>query len=88
MDPVPDPLLLKKSGSARNRTQDVWICSQELRPMGHIGGPAKCLLLHTKIPTSFKKEKKYMYKLLIVILRVKRYIQKQWGDRYDRIRCS
>jgi hypothetical protein len=30
MDPVPEPLLLRKSGSAGNRTQDLWICNQEL----------------------------------------------------------
>ena len=30
MDPVPDPLLLKKACSAGNRTRDLWICSQEL----------------------------------------------------------
>jgi hypothetical protein len=30
VDPVPDPLLLRKSGRARNRTQDLWNCSQEL----------------------------------------------------------
>jgi hypothetical protein len=30
VDPVPDPLLLRKSWSARNRTQDLWICSQKL----------------------------------------------------------
>jgi hypothetical protein len=30
VDPVPDPLLLRKSGSAGNRTRDLWICSQEL----------------------------------------------------------
>jgi hypothetical protein len=30
VDPVPDPLLLRKSGSAGNRTQDLWICSQKL----------------------------------------------------------
>jgi hypothetical protein len=35
VDPVPDPLLLRKSSSAGNRTQDVWICSQELRPLDH-----------------------------------------------------
>jgi hypothetical protein len=29
VDPVPDPLLLRKSGSAANRTQDLWICSQK-----------------------------------------------------------
>jgi hypothetical protein len=28
VDPVPDPLLLRKSGSAGDRTQDLWICSQ------------------------------------------------------------
>jgi hypothetical protein len=27
---VPDPLLLRKSGSAGNRTRDLWVCSQEL----------------------------------------------------------
>jgi hypothetical protein len=30
VDPVPDPLLLRKSGSAGNRT---WICSQKLWPL-------------------------------------------------------
>jgi hypothetical protein len=32
VNPVPDPLLLRKSGSSGNRTQDLWICSQELWP--------------------------------------------------------
>jgi hypothetical protein len=32
VDPVRDPLLLRKSGSAGNRTRDLWICSQELWP--------------------------------------------------------
>jgi hypothetical protein len=27
VDPVPDPLLLRKSGSAGNRTRNLWICS-------------------------------------------------------------
>jgi hypothetical protein len=40
VDPVPDPLLLRKSGSARNRTRDVWTCSQELWPLDHRGGPS------------------------------------------------
>jgi hypothetical protein len=35
VDPVPDPLLLRKSGSARDRTRDLWICSQELWPLDH-----------------------------------------------------
>jgi hypothetical protein len=30
VDPVPDPLLLRKPGSAWNGTRDLWICSQEL----------------------------------------------------------
>jgi hypothetical protein len=38
VDPVPDPLLLRKSGSAGNRTRDLWICSQELWPLAHRGG--------------------------------------------------
>jgi hypothetical protein len=33
VDPVPDPLLLRKSGSAGNRTQDLWICRQKLWPL-------------------------------------------------------
>jgi hypothetical protein len=38
VDPVPDPLLLRKSGSAGNRILDLWICSQELWPLDHRGG--------------------------------------------------
>jgi hypothetical protein len=29
VDPVPGPLLLRKSGSTGNQTQDLWICGQE-----------------------------------------------------------
>jgi hypothetical protein len=32
LDPVPDPLLLRKCDSAGKRTRDLWICSQELWP--------------------------------------------------------
>jgi hypothetical protein len=38
MGPVPDPLLHRKSGSAGNRTRDLWICSQELWPIDHRDG--------------------------------------------------
>ena len=38
MDPVPDPLLLTKSGSAGNRTRYLCICSQKLWPLDHRGG--------------------------------------------------
>jgi hypothetical protein len=34
MDPVPDPLLLRNSGSIGNPTRDLW-CSQELWPPDH-----------------------------------------------------
>jgi hypothetical protein len=65
VDPVPDPLLLRTSGSAGNQTQDLWICSQKLWPLDHRGG----LLLeysslnwkfslgsHAAIPVLDKKE--------------------------------
>ena len=41
VDPVPDPLLLRKSGSAGNRTRDLYICSQKLWPLDHRGGLIK-----------------------------------------------
>jgi hypothetical protein len=34
VDTVPDPLLLRKSGSAGNPTRELWICSQKLWPLG------------------------------------------------------
>jgi hypothetical protein len=37
----PDPLLLRKSDSAGNRTQDLWVCSQEFSSVEHDGGPSK-----------------------------------------------
>ena len=37
VDPVPDPLLLRKSGSAGDRTRDLCICSQKLWPLDHRG---------------------------------------------------
>jgi hypothetical protein len=38
VDPVPDPLLLRKSDSAGNRTQDLWICIQKFWPLDYRGG--------------------------------------------------
>jgi hypothetical protein len=43
VDSVPDPPLLRKSGSAGNRNLNLRICSQELRPLDHRG----CLLSST-----------------------------------------
>jgi hypothetical protein len=39
VDPVPDPLLLRKSDRVGNRTRALWICSQKLWPLDHRGGP-------------------------------------------------
>ena len=44
MDPVPDPLLLIKSGSAGDRTQDLCICSHKLWPLDHRGGLPDALI--------------------------------------------
>ena len=44
MDPVTDPLLLRKSGSAGNRTWDLCICSQKLWPLDHRGDPLLVIL--------------------------------------------
>jgi hypothetical protein len=37
VDPIPDHLLLRKSGRAGDRTRDLWICSQKLWPLDHRG---------------------------------------------------
>jgi hypothetical protein len=42
VDPVPDPLLLRKSGSAGNRIRDLWVSSQELWRVDHRGGQSFC----------------------------------------------
>ena len=53
MDPVPDPLLLRKSGSAGNRSRDLCICSQKLWPLDHRGG--LCLFnTYNNIITKFR----------------------------------
>jgi hypothetical protein len=39
VDPVPDPLLLRKSGRSENRTRDLWVSGQELWTLDHSGGP-------------------------------------------------
>ena len=44
MDPVPDPQLLRKSGSAGDRTRDLCICSQKLWPLDHRGGLGSCIV--------------------------------------------
>jgi hypothetical protein len=39
MDPVPDPLVLRKCCRAGNRTRDLWVCTQEVRSLDYSGGP-------------------------------------------------
>jgi hypothetical protein len=49
VDPVLDPLLLGKSGSAGNQTRGLLICSVEVWPLDHGGGHARlssCLIKH------------------------------------------
>jgi hypothetical protein len=58
--PVPEPLLSFSSGSAGNRTQDPWICSQELWPLDQDPIPKKtlfCCFLNL-VTMSSKIEKK------------------------------
>jgi hypothetical protein len=38
VDPVSDPMLLRKSGIAGYRTRDLRVSSQELWPLDHRGG--------------------------------------------------
>jgi hypothetical protein len=60
VDPVPDPLLLRKSGSAGNRTWDLWVSSQELRTLDHRGGLSKSIndtiftLIAVKLSPNFR----------------------------------
>jgi hypothetical protein len=46
VDPVPDPLLLRKFSSAGNQTRDICVCSQELWPLDHRGGPLQLIQNH------------------------------------------
>ena len=75
MDPVPDPLLLRKYGSAGNRTRDLCICSQKLRPLDHRGGRFK----HTQIQNLL-----FFPAFRIPDLRIRR----MWNCITDRIQVS
>jgi hypothetical protein len=54
VDPIPEPLPLRKFGSAGNRTQDLCICSQKLWPLDHRGG-------HNNIPNNL-----FIYELFVM----------------------
>jgi hypothetical protein len=49
-DPVPDPLLIGKSGSTVNRKQDLYICSKELCPLDHRGDHTSHLKYRITLP--------------------------------------
>jgi hypothetical protein len=49
VDPVTDLLLLKKSGSAGNRTQELWVCSQEVWSLDHRGGQPLPLHIYIRL---------------------------------------
>jgi hypothetical protein len=54
VDPVPDPLLIRKFWSAGIQTQDLWICSQKLWPPDHRGGHRWTPVLIKSNVASFK----------------------------------
>jgi hypothetical protein len=66
VDPVPDPLLLRKSGSAGNRPRDLCFCIQELWPLDHRGGQG---VLHEVL-------KEVTYKNTVAVTEV------QFGDQH------
>jgi hypothetical protein len=43
VDPVSDPLHLRKCDSTENRTRDLQICSKEVRSLDHRGGSPICV---------------------------------------------
>jgi hypothetical protein len=49
VDPVPDPLISRKPGSAGNRTRDLWVSSQEVWTLDHRGG-RECTSLPLILP--------------------------------------
>ena len=61
--PVPDPLPLRKSGSAGNRTRDLCICSQKPWPLDHRGGLQYTYLIiyRSILPFFFRKSCRLWY---------------------------
>jgi len=61
VDPVPDPLLLRKSGSAGDRTRDLCICSQKLWPLDHRGGHSSIICRENWNFIKTQQEKRVLY---------------------------
>jgi hypothetical protein len=60
VEPIPDPLLLRKTCSSWNRNRDIWVCSQKLWPLDHKGVQGmtqirKCWL--SELPPCFSVER-------------------------------
>jgi hypothetical protein len=47
VDPVPDPLQLRKFGSAGNRRQDLWVSSQELQTIEVVKRTSLVILINS-----------------------------------------
>jgi hypothetical protein len=60
VDSVPDPLLLRKSVSNGNRTQDLWVCTQEHWPLDHRGGHINYIYT-----MKYKLQRKCIIKILL-----------------------
>jgi hypothetical protein len=75
VDPIPDPLLLRKSGSAGNRTWDLWICSQELWPLEHRG-------------SSWIRIEYFVYSFALLFLEQNWYKQHRWGAKLVAFHCG
>jgi hypothetical protein len=73
VDPVPDPLLLRKSGSAGNRTRDLCIFSQGLWTLDYRGGPQKSIYVIVK--TRFTGREVCLYCDMIIV-----FILWHWWD--------
>jgi hypothetical protein len=79
VDPVPDPLL-RKYGSVRNRTRDLWICRQKLWPLDHRGGP------YWQIHTTFVRKTSLLWKHKYVKNSI--YTLRVWESKNGQLRES
>jgi hypothetical protein len=55
VDPVPDPPLHRKYGSAGNRARDLWVRSQEVWSLDHRGGLVRNYFMYSVLRAHFLK---------------------------------
>jgi hypothetical protein len=70
VDPVSDPLLLRKSGSAGNQISDIWVCSQKLWLLDYRG------LLTTDVDYSNSSHPCDVEKLFLTCITLTSFIEK------------